>query len=427
MEEFNSQIIEEIPIKDLVLWTENPRDPIDENATDQEVVERAYADPQKKWNLRSFADSMGAMYDYSELPTVVYKNGKPVVYDGNRRIALAKIKFGYVNHLQTFDLKIPDYPEKMPCAVCSEEVAVERILRKHSSTGSWDALEREKFEQKYVKHIEKSPFLVIENALGVISANRELNQNFVKDEILTIPNLKKLGYSIKDGQLYSKHSAEDNRAIFQNIVEKIRDKSISTRNRRGQIYDVLDESVKKIIAQDDSSKEDIVLLVESPKVVSVQKQIPSHVTKRITTSNKQELFGEKLNLRPGSVNNLYRDICDLYTYWMTRKSSRQPLSESFPALIRMSLRLLVECAKTDEGLTDIRYYVNKYFAQAKKTLTQDEKTSLSNLISGEAQKIVSLLHTGAHNYAASCNMEQSMILSVLIGKMLKISHSKEGV
>ena len=128
MEKFHTQTIVNIPIKDLVLWTENPRDPIDESATDQEVVERAYADPRGKWNLHKFVLTMGDFYDYSELPTVVYKNGKPVVYDGNRRIALAKIKLGYVNHLQTIDLEIPDFPETMPCAVCSEETAIQRIL-----------------------------------------------------------------------------------------------------------------------------------------------------------------------------------------------------------------------------------------------------------------------------------------------------------
>ena len=34
-----NQKVELIKIKDLVLWTENPREPIDENATDQEIVD----------------------------------------------------------------------------------------------------------------------------------------------------------------------------------------------------------------------------------------------------------------------------------------------------------------------------------------------------------------------------------------------------
>lgn len=420
MNDFNSQKIEYIAVKDLVLWTENPRDPIDENAPDQDVVERAYTDPQKKWNLKNFADSMGVMYDYSELPTVVYKNGKPVVYDGNRRIALAKIKFGYVNHLQTIDLKIPDYPEIMPCAVCSEEVAVERILRKHSSTGSWDALEREKFERKY-KSVDKSPFLIVEEALGVISTNKELNQNFVKDEILTEPNLAKLGFSIKNGQLFSKHSGDDTKAIFQNIVDKIKDKSISTRNSRGQIYEVLDDSAKRIIEQDENRSESVVQLTPPPKVGIGRGIASNRLARRISTSKEVEIFGEKLSLKQGPVNNLYRDICDLYAYWKSRKNSDNPLSESFTALIRMSLRLLVETAASEENL-DIKGYVNAHYSEVKGQLNKDEKTTLSNLISSESGKIIQLLQSGAHNYESACNFDQTKILSVLVAKMLKISH-----
>jgi len=35
------QEVKELNIKDLVLWTENPRDPIDEFATDQDIVDKA--------------------------------------------------------------------------------------------------------------------------------------------------------------------------------------------------------------------------------------------------------------------------------------------------------------------------------------------------------------------------------------------------
>ncbi|MCK9182708.1 MAG: hypothetical protein M0P13_07515, partial [Fibrobacteraceae bacterium] len=117
MDSFCGQNIEYFSIKDLVLWTENPRDPIDESASDQDVVDRALSDPKNKWDLVNFAKSMGDSYDYSELPTVVYRGAKPVVYDGNRRIALGKIKFGLVNHIQVMDLTLPEYPEKIPCNV----------------------------------------------------------------------------------------------------------------------------------------------------------------------------------------------------------------------------------------------------------------------------------------------------------------------
>ena len=87
-----SQEIKNIALTDLVLWTENPRDPIDPKATDQQVVRRAVVDAGSKWNLKKLAKEMGSYYDLSELPTVVYHGKTPIVYDGNRRIVLGKIK-----------------------------------------------------------------------------------------------------------------------------------------------------------------------------------------------------------------------------------------------------------------------------------------------------------------------------------------------
>lgn len=426
MEKFHTQTIVNIPIKDLVLWTENPRDPIDESATDQEVVERAYADPRGKWNLHKFVLTMGDFYDYSELPTVVYKNGKPVVYDGNRRIALAKIKLGYVNHLQTMDLEIPDFPETLPCAVCSEETAIQRILRKHSLTGSWDELEREKFERKYFPQTPKSPFLIVEETLGVISANEELNQNFVKKEIFTESNLKSLGFSVEDGMLHSKHSNDDNLKIFNNITEKIRNRDLSTRNSRGQVYDILDPDIKQLIKDDKNKPSHLIEPAEKFKPVLPSKSVP-RFTKRTSPKNDETIFGEKLSLKAGSVNDLYRDIVELFLFWKNRQNSQSRLSNAFPALIRMSLRLLTETAAKDVDLKwEISDYISAYFEQAKKSLSKDQKTTLSNLIPGETQKIIQLLHTGAHNYHAACNMEQTMILSILVAKMLKISHGLGG-
>jgi len=49
------QEIKHINIEDLVLWTENPRDPIDKNATDQNIVDRALNDKLSKWTLDKLA------------------------------------------------------------------------------------------------------------------------------------------------------------------------------------------------------------------------------------------------------------------------------------------------------------------------------------------------------------------------------------
>jgi len=53
------QEVKYINIKDLVLWTENPRDPINANASDQDIVDRALDDGLLKWTLPKLAKEMG--------------------------------------------------------------------------------------------------------------------------------------------------------------------------------------------------------------------------------------------------------------------------------------------------------------------------------------------------------------------------------
>ena len=45
------QRVEILRLEDLVLWTENPRDPIDKDASDQDIVDRALLDKSAKWTL----------------------------------------------------------------------------------------------------------------------------------------------------------------------------------------------------------------------------------------------------------------------------------------------------------------------------------------------------------------------------------------
>ena len=65
------QKIQNIKVNDLCLWTENPRDPIDTNATDLDIIKHAIDENPKAWNLDKLVTEMGAHYDLSELPTVV--------------------------------------------------------------------------------------------------------------------------------------------------------------------------------------------------------------------------------------------------------------------------------------------------------------------------------------------------------------------
>lgn len=118
------QEVKYIDIRELVLWTENPRDPIDKNASDQDIVDRALNDKLKKWTLAKLSTEMGDYYDFSELPTVFYHGKRPVVYDGNRRMILGKIKRGLVKAPDGIKEQLADFPDKIPCNVCEKQFAL---------------------------------------------------------------------------------------------------------------------------------------------------------------------------------------------------------------------------------------------------------------------------------------------------------------
>lgn len=411
-----SQEVRTLKIEDLVLWTENPRDPIDENATDQDVVSRALEDKQSKWSLPRLAKEMGGHYDFSELPTVVFHGEKPVVYDGNRRVILGKIKHNLVTAEGFLVDSVPNIPSEIPCNVCSKEIALQNVLRKHADTGSWQPLERDIFLHKHMRK-EKTPFLLMDEATGIISANSHLNQRFVKDEIFREEILNKLGVSFIDGKLHSKHSREETLAILDDISRKIGSKEITTRKNRGKVIEVLDPSTQRIIAEHKSNKARELDLSANSKEKAIEAAKPAQ--SRRVRAKATQLFGGPLYLRIGDVSNLYRDIVDLYQFYCDEKDK---LSGVFPCLIRMALRLLCEAAAKECG-QELARYVKSRFAKAKETLDQDAKTTLANNNVTEAS-IVQLLHTGAHNYTASANMDQTVALSIMVGAILTDSHGK---
>ena len=421
------QKIEYIKVKELVLWTENPRDPIDSSASDSDIVKQAVLDSRKKWNLKSLANEMGAYYDFSELPIVVYKDNKPVVYDGNRRVALAKLKLGLVS-VDGIDCdSLPEVPIDLPCNVCTEEIALESVYRKHVRSGnSWSILERDIFASKF-QHSGKSVFLMFEESTeGFISKHPEMNQRFVRDEVLTETNLKEMGFEFQDGTLRTRHSDKEVEVLLENLLDKIKTKAISTRGPyRGKPISVLDIRVQEIIAANRDKElrsycTHTTITNEEPSLTyGVNKPFATRKT-RITKSTKTPFFGRKLILKPGSVNNLYRDISTLCEIIENKENI---FSDYVFAIIRMSLRLLCETAYKDLNHKDYKEYILAYGPKAKKKLDQDTKTLLSNQ-NVTTDTLTQLLNTGAHNYLSSTSVEQAKCISILLGTILEESHGK---
>lgn len=418
------QTIERIKVKDLVLWTENPRDPICSSAKDSDVIKRAILDPNNKWNLKKLAHEMGDYYDYSELPIVVYDNGKPIVYDGNRRVVLAKIKLGFID-LDGLDYKLPDVDSEIPCNVCSKDIALKSVYRKHVTLrNSWGALERDIFASKYL-YEPKSAFLKFdEGTRGFISNNSEMNQGFIRNEVLTETLLFEMGFSFKDDRLMTRHSDDEVNVLLENLLEKIKSKAISTRGEfRGKPIAVLDKRVQDIISSNKDKELRFLThgfkVAESNVSTCAEKGNLARKT-RITKSSKQIFFGEKLILKTGNVNNLYSDILALYSIVENDKNKFSPCVHG---LFRMSLRLLCETASRDLGLTDIKDYIQKYYPSAKKKLSQDICTLLASQNVNDIS-LPQLLHSGAHNYISSTSQDQAMCISIILGAMLKESHGK---
>lgn len=422
------QQIKYIRIADLVLWTENPRDPIPTDASDQDVVNRALLNNDGTWEIRKLAKNMGAFYDFSELPTVVYGHDKPIVYDGNRRIILGKIYHGFVDADITKE-SLPEFPLEIPCNVCSKKIALQSILRKHGDSGSWKPLERDFFISKYALG-DKSDFLIIDESTGIISENPILNQGFVRKEILNPSNLIKLGIKIEAGTLVSQHSKAELRAIFDDIINQIRNKKITTRNSRGKSFEVLSQKTKDIIENNRDKEYSL-----APQLAKVEQDADStstsghsdnsstthsvaRKTKRIAEPDIP-FFGKELYLRKGNVNNLYRDILDLHRFYKSQK-----LTNSFSSILRMSLRLLSETANSSRKSSDIKPYIQKYFDEAKKQLDQNQKTLLASQ-NVTKDSLTQLLQTGAHSYRSSQNYEQTLAISIILGAMLTLSHGKE--
>lgn len=412
------QEVKSISIEKLVLWTENPRDPFDKNAVDQDIVDRALEDRMQKWTLAKLAKEMGGYYDFSELPTVVYHGKKPIVYDGNRRIILGKIKHGLVSVPGSDGTQIPDFPKEIPCNVCSKKIALNNVYRKHSDTGSWQPLERDIFLHKFMGE-EKSLLLILEEETGIISANPHLNQRFVKDEIFKEEILKSMGFFFKNGNLFSVHNNQEGQSIFSDISRKVEEKKITTRKNRGKVIEVLEPTSQKLIDKNKNNKSRTSnISFKKPMDVS-NKEKRGRQSRRVLTK-KTEFFGGKLYLRIGTVSNLYRDIKDLNRFYIQNKKN---LSQTFPSIIKMSLRLLCETAAKSSN-SKLDNFIRKYFKKAKASLSKDIKTTLANQNVTE-ESMVQLLHTGAHNYKSSSNIDQTIAMSIIIGGIITITHGKD--
>lgn len=444
--ESDKQKVKELSIARLVLWSENPRDPLPDRKIGREndrIIRRAIEDVDKSWKLLSLLKTMGEMYDSSDLPIVVMKDGHPIVYDGNRRVILAMIKHNekYLKLLSSSarrKLEGFDVDKKLYCDVCTEATALKLIMRKHADSGSWKPIQQGLFRMKYM---EESPsILLLINSLtdGAIESSQMLNQRFVEEEVFTKSRLESLGISVEGDSIKSAYTKDELVGILRDIFKLIEKGDISTRKRAalGNLLSSLSESSQTSY----SSKKD------QPRVYT-EKYVPIEpapieegareektVPKKRTPRSKMyetPLFGGPLSLKDGPVNNLYREVEALDK--LITKNVGKGLTEDAYVVMRMALRLLCETAWKDLKMTYLEEYLKKYFDVAKARLCKAEKTLLSKNLSDEDPKplethkqLLSRLQDSAHTYDESTrNYRQTVAISVLVGAILSCSHGKE--
>ena len=94
-----------------------PRDPLDGDYTNDDVIRRATdGRNDKQWQLSKLSKEMGDRFDLSELPTVCRIDDGPKyrVYDGNRRVILAMLRKAGLTTEGQQQLVPPDFPRPHP-------------------------------------------------------------------------------------------------------------------------------------------------------------------------------------------------------------------------------------------------------------------------------------------------------------------------
>ena len=388
-------------------------------------------------------------YHRSAVAIVCKENGRTIVLDGNRRLAACQLLLKpelapnardkkeleelnkITNKQELKNVKITVAPSRKEAEKEIWDIHVNQLLK------PWQVLQKLRMYRNLIDSGEYD----IDSAsseYGVTPTlfKKELEKLFFYEQIL-----EQIRTDKDEEELLKSGFNKIDRLILSTNGKKLLD--YSTNNKGDITFTNRNESDKKLKllvpyitdphkvpaqATQDWLVENVFAEIDpsfsvTKKSTEVEKKKAELPAPRKTAREKnkaQALFGQDLVLKKGDTNNIYMDVLDLYDFY---SKNTDKLSKNFPALIRMSLRLLIESAtpKT-KGIAD---YVNANYENAKKQLTQDQKTTLANNSISNAKSLIQLLQSGAHNYANSANFEQTIGMSIIIGAMLNITHAKK--
>lgn len=343
----HSQEIVTIPLENLRLWTENPRDPIDEDATDADIIRRAIDNDSGNWDLDKMLAELGDFYFYSSLPVVVEGSGGDyIVYDGNRRVAVLKCLFD-PNLYEYAVGKLPLFCEptglvefkELPCNVCDVETALHIVEATHQGSRRWGALQFEQFRHTF-RGAPKGRLMALDEAGGgLVQANPKLNEEYVQSRLLSNSSLEPAGLKIENGELRTSLADDAEVRRLLDDVAAVARSGLSTARKnagdlRGALRQLDPERYRDIKPYDAQSSRPV-----APPV-SQRPSGGSRPSRRVPLrpAPAGPIFGGKLRPRGDRSNQVYRAIEDIYSLY--RKTPDK--SPHFLPILGFSLRLLLE-------------------------------------------------------------------------------------
>jgi hypothetical protein len=411
-----------LKVTDIHLDQENPRFP--PVNSQREAIDAMLTDQGEKIATLALDIYQNGLNPSVKL--ILFKEGKHFVDgDGNRRLTALKILetpsladgFPKVRNRIDAVLKRPgEVPTEVGCVIFSDRTAARHWISvnhggEQEGRGqiTWNPEQKDRFERKPSIGLEALDLLTHK---GLISAadKAQVNKSTL-DRLLSYKEVKSDLSITKKGDHFSFGNVDHLRKAVLNLRGKAVDEVYTATKGKTFVQEsIVSPGIAPAPGGNSAGNEG------SPTGGGGGQGSRSRRIKKPGLP----VFGGKLFLKLGHVNNLYRDVESLHDFYQNEKGR---LSADFIVIIRMSLRMLAETAAKDLK-KELKDYLTEHFDPAKKSLDQNAKTTLSNQSVGK-DSIIKLFHTGAHDYHNSKNEEQALALSIILGAMLTLSHGKQ--
>ena len=358
---------------------------------------------------------------------ILFKDGKQFVDgDGNRRLTALKIletpsladSFPKIRKDIDTILKRPgEVPTEVGCVIFQDRASARHwIAVNHGGEQegrgqiTWNAEQKDRFERKPSIGLEALDLLTLR---GLITSDDKSQVNkSTLDRLLSYKDVKTDLSITKRGDHFIFGNVENLRKIVLNLRGKAVDEVYTATKGRTFVQESIAATGAAPAPTGGNSNSNL----NAQGSTGIE---PGSRSRRIKKASLP-VFGGKLSLKTGHVNNFYRDVESLHDFYQNEKGR---LSSDFIVIIRMSLRMLAETTAKDLK-QDLKDYLSENFDSAKKSLDQNAKTTLSNQ-NVSKESIVKLFQTGAHDYHNSKNEEQALALSIILGAMLNLTHGKK--